>query len=233
MSAANIFYARVGTVFGWQWDYPTDGQYGDHTGVDFPWAGGTPIPMFATGRVVAKGYNSTHGNWVSIIVGSTFFHFCHMEEPTELEAGDRVSLDITVGLVGETGEAYGNHLHLAASNEPYPGTGNRVDPLPLVRSYLSSSAGGNSKPFPETPELEEEEENMDLILIKIIDGQGKYGPKGKTYCAVTNLKNTWWDCGTDDVAVNPLSVRLANAPIANLSYEAWEAAKALAARGIV
>lgn len=158
------FYSLVGSMFGYSDEY---GGY--HTGVDFPWGEGTEIPMFGTGRVVAKGSNAIHGNWVSIIVGSTFFHFCHMREASPLEVGDLVNAGTLVGLVGSTGDVTGPHLHLAASNEPYPGTGNRVDPLPLVRSYLTAPAGGDSKPFPDDPTKEDDMNDHLLLEIENAD----------------------------------------------------------------
>lgn len=186
------FYALVGYVFGYSEEYG-----GVHTGVDFPWPEGTEIPMFATGRVVAKGRNTIHGNWVSIIVGSVFFHFCHMEDESPLEVGQQVSAGDLVGYVGWTGQVIpaspaGAHLHLAASNEPYPGNGNRVDPLPLIRSYLTSSAGSAGKPIPETPEEEEEPMNDHILLeLATADGGHRWGlvsPDLKTFVPIWKVE---------------------------------------------
>jgi murein DD-endopeptidase MepM/ murein hydrolase activator NlpD len=167
MNLAILFYALVGSPFGF-----SAGYVGFHTGTDFPWGPWKPIPMFATGRVAAKGYNTIHGHWVSVIVGDTYFHFCHMAAASVLEVGAQVNVGDIVGYVGDTGQAQGFHLHLAASNHPTPGNGTRRDPLPLVRAWLTTSAGGSGHPIPETPELEEEEtmNNRPLYWVRKTKG---------------------------------------------------------------
>jgi hypothetical protein len=162
------FYGLVGSVFGY-----SDQYGGYHTGVDFPWAEGTPIPMFATGRVAAEGTNVIHGNWVSVMVGSVFFHFCHMRSQSPLDVGQTVNFGDVVGAVGWTGRVIpkssrGAHLHLAASNGKYPGTGVRVDPLPLVRSHLTKLAATTSVPI-----TEKEENDMKEHLLLEIANQDK------------------------------------------------------------
>lgn len=185
------FYSLAGSVFGFSEEYgPTF-----HTGRDYPWPAGTPIPSFGSGRVVAKGYSAVHGHWVSIIYGSTYFHFCHMQFASDLDVGESVSFGDFIGHVGSTGLVTGPHLHLAASNAPTPGTGTRVDPVPLVAGYLSSPAdtGGRPASTPATPDQEEEPDmtkdrpiywvrktsgpltNSLFLIVHAVDGVGLVG----------------------------------------------------------
>lgn len=143
------FYALIGSVFGWS------AEYGDtfHAGQDYPWGAGTAIPSPGSGRVVAKGHTSEAGNYVTIIIGSAYFIFYHLLQPSNLVVGQQVSFGDTVGLVGASGDTTGPHLHLAVSNDPRPGEGNRVDPLPIVNALIaangsSSAGGGGSTPIP-------------------------------------------------------------------------------------
>ena len=107
------FYANVGTVFGWQQDYPTDGQYGYHHGVDLPWGGGTAIPPWTPGTVIVNSYNSALGNFVVIDRGTVvpasqrYAGFCHMVKRPGWAPPARIEFGGTVGNVGRTGEAYG------------------------------------------------------------------------------------------------------------------------------
>ncbi len=73
------------------------------------------------------------------------------------------------------------------------------------------------------PEPEQETEDIDMLLLTINDGNGRYGPKGKSYWAVSG-SGYWWET-EDQTLADPLSVRLGNQPALNLTYDQWEDAK--------
>lgn len=159
------FYGLIGSVYGWSASYGAK----FHAGQDYPWGAWTEIPAPGTGRVAAKGWSSAAGNWVSIIIGSRYFLFYHMAESSNLQVGQLVQPGWTVGFVGSTGDSTGPHLHLAVSNNPYPGEGNRVDPRPVIAELIAanSSSGadtGNTTPYPTPATPAAQGENHMLII---------------------------------------------------------------------
>jgi hypothetical protein len=128
------FYALRGSPYGFSAAYR-----GFHTGQDYPWGGGTAIPSPASGVVAASGTNDIHGNWVTVTAGGLFLHFCHLVQPTGLSNGAGVGFGDFVGNVGQTGQADGDHLHLAVSTSAWPGpSGERQDPVPVVSRLVQS-----------------------------------------------------------------------------------------------
>lgn len=83
-----------------------------HRGIDIPADAGTPIMACNGGTVVRSEYHYSWGNYVLIDHGggqSTLY--AHMTA-TAVSAGATVSQGDVIGYVGQTGNAYGNHLHL-------------------------------------------------------------------------------------------------------------------------
>lgn len=84
-----------------------------HSGTDFAAAGGTPIHPVGPGTVWGKGYDDSYGNWVSVDHGGQHYTFyAHMEEASPLAIGTPVATSTTLGGVGQTGNARGNHVHV-------------------------------------------------------------------------------------------------------------------------
>jgi hypothetical protein len=139
------FYAKRGSPYGY-----SPGYDGFHYGQDYPWGLGEPIPSPSFGSVANRGYSSIHGYWVSVAAGGRFLQFCHMRYATPLAVGQLIDFGATVGVVGDTGEAAGYHLHLAVSTSSVPGdSGTRQDPVPFVSALITGNqpAGGNTTPF--------------------------------------------------------------------------------------
>lgn len=88
-----------------------------HTGLDFRAASGTPIRAVKAGMVL---YAGNSGNWAGNHVavkhadGMTTM-YCHMSSMAA-HAGETVQAGQIIGYVGETGRAFGPHLHF----ELYP-----------------------------------------------------------------------------------------------------------------
>jgi hypothetical protein len=129
------FYANQGSPWG-----ESPGYDGFHTGQDYPWGAGTPVPSPGAGTVAEAGVTSIHGNYVTVFYPSVnlYLQYCHLISPG-LSSGP-VSKGTIVGNVGESGTgAEGYHLHLAASDATTPGFGNRQDPVPVVTALLQNT----------------------------------------------------------------------------------------------
>lgn len=85
-----------------------------HKGVDIGAAKGTPIKAVAAGTVTVAqyGYSGGYGNYVMISHGNgiqTLYGHCNSLNVSE---GQSVSQGQVIAYVGNTGNSYGNHLHL-------------------------------------------------------------------------------------------------------------------------
>jgi hypothetical protein len=113
---------------------PLSTPYGDtfgprgnrfHTGIDYPAAIGTPVGAAAPGRVSWAG--DLGGGW-GIVVTVQHAHgvatmYAHLSK-TLVTVGQRVATGQKVGLVGQTGDASGPHVHFEVRLR-----GAAVDPL--------------------------------------------------------------------------------------------------------
>jgi murein DD-endopeptidase MepM/ murein hydrolase activator NlpD len=103
-----------------------------HQGQDVTAACGTPLVAARGGRVQFSGYQSLAGNYVVIDGKGTGYDFmyAHMAEPSPLQTGEMVRTGQPIGIVGDTGDAVGCHLHFEMWTAPgwYEG-GSPVDPL--------------------------------------------------------------------------------------------------------
>lgn len=85
-----------------------------HKGLDIGASKGTPIKAAAAGTVTvsAYGYNGGYGNYVIITHGNgiqTVYGHC---SSLNVSVGQKVSQGQVIAAVGNTGNSYGNHLHL-------------------------------------------------------------------------------------------------------------------------
>jgi murein DD-endopeptidase MepM/ murein hydrolase activator NlpD len=127
-----------------------------HRGHDFSFGGaqGTPIPAVADGFVRGMSSAGPLGNCVAIEhADGAFSAYCHMEEPTSLELGQRVHLGDTVGRIGGTPDVP-VHLHLTMgwSVAAMGGIGT-FDPIPYISARLAKPKAEpqTDKPLPEKP----------------------------------------------------------------------------------
>jgi murein DD-endopeptidase MepM/ murein hydrolase activator NlpD len=109
-----------------------------HEGQDVLAQCGTPIVAARGGRVQYAGYQSAAGNYVVIDGRGTGYDmvYMHMREPSVLQEGDAVRTGQPIGVVGETGDAVGCHLHFEIWTPPgwYEG-GSPIDPLPFLERW--------------------------------------------------------------------------------------------------
>jgi murein DD-endopeptidase MepM/ murein hydrolase activator NlpD len=109
-----------------------------HEGQDTMAACGTPLAAARGGRVQYSGYHSLAGNYIVIDGKGTGYDFmyAHMAEPSPLQTGEVVRTGQPIGLVGDTGDASGCHLHFEMWTAPgwYEG-GSPIDPLPYLERW--------------------------------------------------------------------------------------------------
>lgn len=125
----------ISSPFGWR---TIDGQRNNHKGIDIPAEKGTEIHSYAAGKVVNSETHSSYGNFVKIDHGNGCYTLYAHQSERKVNLGDTVTSGQVIGLVGNTGHSFGNHLHfeLRINNE-------RVDPALYVKP------GGGSIKIPE------------------------------------------------------------------------------------
>jgi murein DD-endopeptidase MepM/ murein hydrolase activator NlpD len=109
-----------------------------HQGQDVMAACGTPLVAARGGEVQYAGYQYAAGNYVVIDGKGTpnDFMYAHLAEPSPLHTGDTVRTGQPIGIVGDTGDAQGCHLHFEMWAPPgwYEG-GSPFDPLPELEKW--------------------------------------------------------------------------------------------------
>jgi murein DD-endopeptidase MepM/ murein hydrolase activator NlpD len=115
-----------------RFEFPVRGphSYGDgvgaprvghtHQGQDVPARCGTKLVAARGGRVQWKAYDGGGGNYI-VIDGKKTSHdyvYMHMMKPSPLHKGQRVRTGEKIGLVGDTGDASGCHLHFEEWSGP-------------------------------------------------------------------------------------------------------------------
>jgi murein DD-endopeptidase MepM/ murein hydrolase activator NlpD len=126
----------VTSGFGIRFD-PFTNQPAMHAGIDF--AGSTNDPIYATaeGKVTEAGFDSTHGNHVTIRHGNGLeTAYLHMSKLL-VKTGQTVKKGQQIGMMGTTGRSTGTHLHYEVHRGGVP-----VDPKP----YLIANRKENEEP---------------------------------------------------------------------------------------
>ena len=136
--------AKVTSSFSTRRKHPVLGFTRAHKGVDFRAATGTPIPAAGAGRVVKKGYNSGHGNFVRIRHNGSFETlYAHMSKfKSGVNVGTAVKQGQTIGFVGSTGLSTGPHLHYEIIKD-----GHHVNPLTVKLPAINNLDNANKEKF--------------------------------------------------------------------------------------
>jgi murein DD-endopeptidase MepM/ murein hydrolase activator NlpD len=125
--------SRVSSEFGVRSD-PFTGHDRHHHGIDLAARRGSPIFPLLPGEVVSSGWRSGYGNTVLIRHDNGLETFYAHNARNLVKAGDRVSHDTPLGLVGRTGRSTGNHLHFEVRRD-----GTRVDPALFLEGTRASA----------------------------------------------------------------------------------------------
>jgi len=116
---------HITNTFGTAASYYSSGY---HTGLDFACASGTPIHAIADGTITEKTWDNSYG-WLTVMTledGTEIYYGHQLSYADGLDVGDSIDQGDVIGYVGETGNAFGAHLHV----EVRPGGGDPVDPYP-------------------------------------------------------------------------------------------------------
>ncbi|KAB2399935.1 MULTISPECIES: M23 family metallopeptidase [Bacillus cereus group] len=142
--------------------YPTDttrvtsgfrGSRPDHHGIDLAEAGYHPIYAAASGQVSRSYFSSSYGECIMIvhtIDGITWETvYAHMRSGSRtVKEGDYVSQGQTIGVMGNTGDSSGQHLHFELHKGRWNvSKSNAVNPL----DHLGKDGGGNNTDKPIQP----------------------------------------------------------------------------------
>ncbi|MBN1325201.1 MAG: peptidoglycan DD-metalloendopeptidase family protein [Alphaproteobacteria bacterium] len=142
--------ARVSSSFSMHRLHPVLGFTRKHLGVDFRAGTGTPIPSAGGGRVVARGYNNGHGNFIRIRHnGSYETLYGHMSRFAKgVGVGTSVRQGQIIGYVGSTGLATGPHLHYEVIKN-----GMHVNPMTVKLPAIDNLSPSNKAKFIEIRKL--------------------------------------------------------------------------------
>lgn len=138
--------AKVTSNFSTSRKHPVLGYTRAHKGVDFRASTGTPIPAAGAGRVIARGYNRGHGNYVKLRHnGSYETLYAHMSKFAKgVVVGTTVRQGQTIGYVGSTGLSTGPHLHYEIIKN-----GKHVNPMTVKLPAISNLNASDKKKFME------------------------------------------------------------------------------------
>ena len=136
--------ARVTSSFSTRRKHPVLGFTRAHKGVDFRAPTGTPIPSAGAGRVVARGYNRGHGNFIKIRHNGTFETlYAHLSKfAKNVKVGTVVKQGQIIGYAGATGLAIGPHLHYEVIKD-----GKHVNPMTVKLPAINNLDAANKKSF--------------------------------------------------------------------------------------
>jgi len=107
-----------------------------HDGADVGARCGTPLVAAQAGRVRFVKYHARAGNYLVIDVKESIYDlaYMHLAEPAPVAPGQSVAAGQPVGIVGDTGNASGCHLHFELWEGAYYGGGAPIDPMPYLLS---------------------------------------------------------------------------------------------------
>lgn len=136
--------AKVTSSFQTRRKHPVLGFTRAHKGVDFRAPTGTPIPAAGAGRVIKRGYNSGHGNFVRIRHNGSFETlYAHMSKFAKgVNVGTTVRQGQIIGYSGSTGLSTGPHLHYEIIKD-----GHHVNPLTVKLPAINNLDNANKEKF--------------------------------------------------------------------------------------
>jgi murein DD-endopeptidase MepM/ murein hydrolase activator NlpD len=103
---------QITDTFGTHAQWRKDAGLGPHSGVDIAATAGTEIRAPAEGEVVTNAFHDQLGNYLTLRhEDDTYTGYAHMVTPSPLAVSQRVERGQVIGWVGETGAAFGAHLH--------------------------------------------------------------------------------------------------------------------------
>lgn len=121
---------------------------GYHTGADMACPIGTPVMAVYDGTVVdLNSWGADYGNHIILKVGAAEWGYCHLSRIL-VAKGAQVKSGQVIGYSGETGRAFGPHLHLEYRTAPWKYDNKTDDPeIYMMKKGVSSGVvpGGGTK----------------------------------------------------------------------------------------
>ena len=107
-----VKFNRISSRYSGRRFHPVQKRYKSHKGTDFAAPQGTPIRSVGDGVVVEARYNKYNGNYVKIKHNSVYStQYLHMVKiGSGIRPGVKIKQGQTIGFVGHTGLANGNHV---------------------------------------------------------------------------------------------------------------------------
>jgi murein DD-endopeptidase MepM/ murein hydrolase activator NlpD len=147
---------QITDTFGTHAQWRKDAGLGPHSGVDIAATAGTEIRAPAEGEVVTNAFHDQLGNYLTLRhEDDTYTGYAHLVARSPLAVGMRVSRGQVIGWVGETGAAFGAHLHwihtkpgnrflrvAAGLSDPLASVDGQPAPAPLPAAVTPVSAPG-------------------------------------------------------------------------------------------
>jgi murein DD-endopeptidase MepM/ murein hydrolase activator NlpD len=114
---------------GYDFNSPYGMRWGKlHTGIDLVAAEGTPYVAIHSGTVTKAGWFGGYGNAVIVQHADGSEAIYGHSSAVSVKEGQQVKAGDQLGLVGQTGHAYGTHLHLEIHVKGQP-----IDPVPYLQ----------------------------------------------------------------------------------------------------
>ena len=131
-----VFPVQGPHTYGDRFGAPRSGH--THQGQDILAACGTSLVSVMTGTVQYAGYQAAAGNYIVIDNNGTeddfvYMHLAYPASPRTVNAP--VAAGQQIGVVGQTGDATGCHLHFEYWQGDWYGGGQPIDPLPYLLAW--------------------------------------------------------------------------------------------------
>ena len=131
------WYSSVTSYYGYR-IHPISGANQLHNGMDIGAPEGTKVMAGLTGTVTTSAYNDRYGNYVVIKDSKGYeLRYAHLSSRSVSE-GASVTKDDEIGLVGNTGNSTGSHLHIELLKN-----GERLNPIFYLDTGEGAGFGGN------------------------------------------------------------------------------------------
>lgn len=126
---------KVNSGYGYRSSASTGGVGStNHKGIDLS-SYNDNVPAVMSGKVVANGWQSARGNYISILGTDGYTTtYQHLASKSPLSIGSSVTEGQTIGTQGSTGASTGKHLHFEVKS----GSGLYVNPLDYLSGKLTS-----------------------------------------------------------------------------------------------
>lgn len=131
------WYSGVTSYYGYR-IHPISGANQLHNGMDIGAPEGTKVMAGLTGTVTTSAYNDSYGNYVVIKDSKGYeLRYAHLSSRS-VSAGATVTKGDEIGLVGNTGNSTGSHLHIELLKN-----GERLNPIFYLETGEGAGFGGN------------------------------------------------------------------------------------------